>query len=86
VNRIRNECEGATISANQLSGQPHLQLIGADMLKADLTRIEKLCGSGPLGVTLSDVDRFWYYNVMTKQFDDSQKRVFQSNLDAVSVL
>jgi hypothetical protein len=63
----------------------HLNLVGVYLLKADLTRIEKLWGKGPVIVRPADVDTFWYYDVMTKEFVGSQRRAFQTNLDAVSI-
>jgi hypothetical protein len=64
--------------------RPHLQLLGIYLLKADLAKIEKLWGSGPRFVKPADVHTCWYYNVMTNEFNASQRQVFQSNLDAVS--
>jgi hypothetical protein len=64
--------------------RPHLQFLGIYLLKADLTKIEKLWGNGPRFITPADVDTCWYYNVTTKEFDCSQIRSFQSNVDAVS--
>jgi hypothetical protein len=68
-----------------LISRTHLHLMGIYLLKADLVRIEKLWGSGPLTVRPIEVDSFWYYNVMTKEFVGAQRRAFQTNLDAVSL-
>jgi hypothetical protein len=68
-----------------LISRPHLHLMGIYLLKADLARVEKLWGSGPLMIRPAEVDSFWYYNVITKEFVGAQRRAFQTNLDAVSL-
>jgi hypothetical protein len=46
---------------------------------------ETLGLQGPMTIRPVDVDSFWYYNVMTKEFVGEQRRAFQTNLDAVSL-
>jgi hypothetical protein len=64
--------------------RPRLQLLGVYLLKADLTKIERLWGNGPRFITAVQVDTFWYFNMMTQEFNGSQIRAFQSHIDAVS--
>jgi hypothetical protein len=68
-----------------LLSRPVLNMTGLYVLKADLSGLEKLWGSGPVLIKPAEVDTCWYYNVITKEFVGSQRRAFQTNLDAVSL-
>jgi hypothetical protein len=68
-----------------LLARPHLHLIAVYLLKADLSRIDKLWGPGPAIVRPTDADACWHYNILTKEFVASQQRAFQTNLDAVTL-
>jgi hypothetical protein len=66
-----------------LLSMKHLHLDGVYLLRADLARLEKLWGSGPLTISPAAVDSFCYQNMMTKEFIGTQWRAFQTDLDAV---
>jgi hypothetical protein len=65
--------------------RPLLQIKGIYLLKATMKRIGKIWGNGPQFIESTNIHSIWRYNVMTKQFEALQKRVFEPNTDAVSL-
>jgi hypothetical protein len=64
---------------------PLLQLNAIYLLKASMTKLTKIWGEGPDVIQPGEVQSFWKYNVLNKQFEQVDKRIFETNLDAVAL-
>ena len=68
-----------------LISQNDFEVRGIYLLRANLKEIVKIWGDGPEILKAGDIYQYWYFNAVSKVFENAKKPGLRHNLDAVSL-